>query len=854
MASDEYLRPHFKSTRVDNVVNRIITPTLLRNMPLYNHKSSDNFLSIMKDKSLPSMLSYAASVQYDIVTLSPGANVMCVDTMRPSHCKVVRSAFFVHTVRIKDPVAMLLSKALPTKCSTRMSADVWESGFKPPAPGRIAKSSEAKDRIRLQNEAREKKELEYTLQEWILVSFLGGYHHCCAASRPVGRIREMLYMIFGCESSVSRPCSLWFYGLRHTASRVLNFAIRDYLVFAIYDIPALRIHVEHLFRVDDFRDITCTAMNAVRTWLSELDPDRLEESFRYAKQLESDTAMWLKKKQALIKRHALFVELSELVDASHDKLLKIAFDRSQCSLEHVLKSVRKDVPLRSLCGPRTIIQRRPMTDEEYATVRSGSQAAVARLSSLSTIEEGDDGSGDEDMKDVDVAPVVDLNEHADSDDARTEERLALTVNPVQRGYTDYIARRFFLRDQRKLALTKRKSVGLKLEQYVSRPHLDALTKLCTSHTRHMITRLDYVLADTIKVCVNAFGSIAGVSDHTIKRIDTICNNIRMRCYSANNTVIQLTNLKQTEPYAYSLLQTSVDLVSKTVQSVRIVGTLSIEYGIHQMDAIRSRLGLDKLQSSYYLEERACYFYYCKGCMASFCQIRDYKSLFKKEFNSQWKEMYYDCDADDVRCRKRRNNTPDSLLCHAQTLCKIPMIGQVLRFNSKLMMLCPQCAYMMVIDPVHCGTNEKGMICCRCSIAEREKRSSSRRLILSRLGIEYGQLSVRCLKCASELTNSDKIFCYGKNVFLCWRHHSNYLATVFSKYEASVVGELTTEQTRTFLLEQLKKQDQYFKRKRVFKPSVSGKTKDRKSEFHSKTIKAGYNYIKKQLHRRRGNKR
>jgi hypothetical protein len=89
-----------------------IQSVLLSNMPTFNRNKPDVLRLIMTDTHGSSKrVAYLASVEYDRITRSGSMDkVVCVDTIPPMHHKVMKLAFFVHTIKVKDPVAIILSR------------------------------------------------------------------------------------------------------------------------------------------------------------------------------------------------------------------------------------------------------------------------------------------------------------------------------------------------------------------------------------------------------------------------------------------------------------------------------------------------------------------------------------------------------------------------------------------------------------------------------------------------------------------------------------------------------------------------------------------------------------------------
>lgn len=851
MVAREQLIAHYTPCYANRriMLEQTLDSVLFRSMPPHNRSDIQVFRSIMNDNGCASYyIAYLASIHHDRLMLGVESldRVVCVSTCPPLYHKVVKSAFFVHTIKVKEPIAVMLSKVIPCKCRTRMFHDVLEGLFKAPSAVRIAKARNNKERQRLLQVQRDKRELETTSRNWTLASLLGGYEHVTPSTRPSGNMRKLLYSMFSSLSSSEvvdssncreRPCYLWFYGLTRSASRVLNFAIRDYLVHAIDDIPALKRQLGSLFDVDEFKKITISTMNTVRSWFRDLDPDRLKETFANAWTIQNDASITLTRRMKKVAEFPIFAEMSALVAQGHARILRIAYDGSQTSLEHTLKSNRGAVPLRALSVSDKIISKYSNEEEEKK------KDEWSWLDGVGEDEEEDEEEEDEDVKEPpmkkvkrsdpdDPLSVIDSedeweagqkhredvslgassssssdeyldNEQEDSDDAQREEDISRVINPILEGYTSFISKRFARRDQRKAISSQRKTTGLVLDRYLSQSHIEALSRLCDAHViYHTKNHLDYVTADTITVCITAFETF-GVDKSTIERILKLCGHIRKGDYSGKDTTVQLRSLKRTQPYAYSLLQGSVDIV-KNAQRVLVMSNLTVDVTNHQIQALSNRFRFTRTLPVLMIEEKSCYLYYCNGCFNIFSLVRDFNSPFKQRYSFGYREIYFNYEEGDAYCSTKKsvllNSTHNK--CHLHALCKIPLLGRLVRFTGKFYLLCPNCSAVMVLDPTNCAVTTKGPVCCTCTEALVDSRIVTKTKLLQWVGIPDDQCAVKCLKCDKELSNSDTIFIYTPGIFLCSRHHSPYIAKAMDEY-LNYKTDNTVKDVRRFLLIKLK---------------------------------------------------
>jgi hypothetical protein len=804
-----------------------IQSVLLSNMPTFNRNKPDVLRLIMTDTHGSSKrVAYLASVEYDRITRSGSMDkVVCVDTIPPMHHKVMKLAFFVHTIKVKDPVAIILSKVIPCKCFTRMSHDVWESLFKAPSAIRVAKARNAKERDRLIQTQKSALSLESTLRNWILASLLGGYEHVTPDSRPLGVIRDLLYGIFSPieENNPDRPCYLWFFAFTKVASPMINFAIRDFLLNAIEDLPALKRQLGSLFDVTQFRYIVIYAMDTVRRWFGALDPGVLRQSFYHARAIQNDESLTRGQRELKACHEiTIFGTMRSMMKVAHEKMLGlVAYDGSETSIEHSLKTQRGDVPLRSLRVSRETIRKSEHTrdvlfDDEEEEEEEDDEANCAPGADPEDKEEARDAKYNEeqarlieqDCDEYDSDEYID-DANEDSDDARREEANARVVNPIQTGYSQFIIDRFVRRDRIKAKAAQRKANGLDLTRYLSQQHIDALTKLCEAHVAYYtMNHWDYVTADTVMACVDSFTAF-GIEQDIVDIIIKMCGHMRRREYSDKDTVLQLKSLKRNSPYAYSLLQCSVD-ITLNAQKIVVVANLPADYTNHQIHALSQRFKVTRAQTSLCVEDQSCFLYYCKGCYTIHSLVRDFKSPFKQRYASGWRDVYFSYELEDGMCGSRRPVHPGTgnFKCHEHPLCKIPMVGRVVRFSEKLFCLCPNCGALMRVDPANGEVTEKGLVCCLCTDRVRQSRVVTKTKLLESLGISNDTVS--CFRCSKDkqLRNTESIFMYGYDLFLCSRHHSVYLARSLHTQQLTLRDrEMTREEIVQFVISESRKRQE-----------------------------------------------
>lgn len=227
--------------------------------------------------------------------------------------EVFQVALCVPINSVTSKVCRVLSKTIVQRCMTRKFGSVCLHDFRV--------------------ETNRKNETVYDgrlvmeqVRQLVLCSFLGNYEHCTPSSRPMREARKFLYDQMFHPSGGAAAATEWFYNFFHHCSHVIVFALRDYLVFAFEDNPALCAHFNALTSFDEFKSVTCDAMDEVRGFFR--DNHRLMEA--------GD--------------NRAFHQLNRLIAPHHEKILKVSYKRMSASVIPSIVAVRKSLPMQPIPG------------------------------------------------------------------------------------------------------------------------------------------------------------------------------------------------------------------------------------------------------------------------------------------------------------------------------------------------------------------------------------------------------------------------------------------------------------------------------------------------------------------------
>ena len=110
-------------------------------------------------------------------------------------------------------------------------------------------------------------------------------------------------------------------------------------------------------------------------------------------------------------------------------------------------------------------------------------------------------------------------------------------------------------------------------------------------------------------------------------------------------------------------------------------------------------------------------------------------------------------------------------CSSQPLCEVFLLGRLLQWNGRVIMLCPfpGCGLPMVYHPDHCDYTSFGYICTVCTQTRRAVRAAQRRVIPELT--KTGHVTHQCTFCTRELVPQRRCFIYPHGVLVCTKHHT-----------------------------------------------------------------------------------
>jgi hypothetical protein len=277
-------------------------------------------------------------------------------TLPALHAEVQGMCFFTELASLKDAIQYLLSKTLNERCQSRRFSVVALRCF------------EADQGVALQ------------LKKLVLCSLLGNYTTSAAATRPRAECRARLYEILLDQHS---SYDGWFSALLSEERGLLvQYCLREFLVFAIRDNPGLCDAVSGLMRLDEFAAITAHAMDALRAYIDA----RLYEPFsELSRSIVPGAAVDFKP------AFGWHRDIAPVLSRCQKAMLAISYRRPKRTLQQCFATVQKKLPM--VPNPRLVAlynQQHANADiEAYAGIIGWEQMAdVTKDMEMTPVEPG----------------------------------------------------------------------------------------------------------------------------------------------------------------------------------------------------------------------------------------------------------------------------------------------------------------------------------------------------------------------------------------------------------------------------------------------------------------------------------
>jgi len=709
------------------------------------------------------------------------------DVLRRAVCN---ASFFGDIAHKKDPLEVLMSKALNSRCQARKYGTVAEKCLlaTPLQTQRYAailarwKAQRESDQPSNKHEARHEKYVDdyramtvrrRQFRQLVLCSLLGNYPHC--RTRVHGhQARRALYRLMGPESSnQSHHADLgWFQSLLHGCAGLVVWCVRDFMVHTLLGDIALSEQVGDMIHFAQFAELTQQAMGTARRYIDDniartWSPLGASVAFRpplLCTCLTSRTVV-------CIYARAWTNDMSLLLQPYHERMLANQYYKPRIDAVAWLVSceVRKASPL---------VPRQFFRDETPEQVR-------ARVAATTVVPSDDEeGEGDEDEDEEGESAV--------------SARALLTRMATQ---------------QQQQQATSKKKPAVVARDTITNAHvyLSPVQFRCLRQLVDASNTLDDVVAHlrstpgfgfTHETCV----FITQLLEH--HRVSSVAKQTRMRL---------LVQLQRGDPHAYNLLQVACELLKERGpdgSGGRLVGHLSAETteaqiaaasnkllamrqhlhrcmmsavnklrddpGCHDLDVSASvaeiQADLDAIEASHRalgagaVEASSVQLYFCTVCNTVYSNVRtsDRSRKFYRYGMQNALRRYTGppSPADSTYCRKGLVNHNGA--CGQEPLSSVNLLGKSYAFGRRVYQLCVGCGDIMTPDATS-GYHLHGRLCSACTCAQDKERAA-----FDPTKAFVAALDRRCVCCGRMTTTDQSTYLFPYGVVVCRHHYGRFL--------------------------------------------------------------------------------
>jgi len=270
-------------------------------------------------------------------------------------------------------------------------------------------------------------------------------------------------------------------------------------------------------------------------------------------------------------------------------------------------------------------------------------------------------------------------------------------------------------------------------------------------------------------CIDVFEA-CGLTVQQTAFVKNLVRDLQTGAVSKKPCEMRFRALQRKLPHAYNLLQAAAELMREK-QRFRLICTLPLDIAQNQLKAVQQRFGT---QDGEYLSD-SLLFYFCPICDCIYSLLRDFNGSFVNNYRYGLRDAQVDYLTREVFCRRGKTNHRG--VCGKDPLSRIPLLGVMMFYCNKRIMLCPQpgCGMCMVFDAKQAIFNEFGALCYDCSHKASFKR------------LDYGiDFTTRCVRCNTSVPSPEKMFLYPHGAMMCNRCSKRYTSLNEHFYDPDVI--------------------------------------------------------------------
>jgi hypothetical protein len=567
------------------------------------------------------------------------------------------------------------------------------------------------------------------------LSLLGNYPHVKSYERPIGETRVAIYHLF--YDSNPDGYELFLTLIKKCSLLMVN-AMREFILFSIDCHPWLKKHLTPLMNLERFSTVVLEAMKAVRDYFQLFLCD--SHSALYA--------CCFKQNAEALKR--VLWDLNICVNPSHAAMLAISYRRPNLNPASFITANRKRFPL----------VRIPTEDD----LKNAEWEAQTEEQFSKWIEEQMQMFEEdvEDEEDVFNEPFVleekkqqleqeELEELEDAD----ETGLQTVLNQVRQGVKKTI---------------QKKVEDLDLWKYIKYSVYQALQAI--------VQRQQPTETGAFYRCLRWLVHF-GVQEEVIQYIHVIITHYEYGTMSIEKLKYKFTQLQRYEPYAYTLIQITAELIKECERHYHWY-SLPYHYVAAQMEALMNRFSITK--ESRILLESNLYLVFCEICGTDYSLIRVFanqktnKKTYNQYYRCGFRDVVVDYETNLMYCK--RNKCTVKGRCGEKPLSQFPILGKAFWKDGKCYLICGQidCGLKMEYDPDQCMFTSRGIACSDCTLKAKQNPKEYTQLVQ-----QYTTTERKCFKCGAMLEKGFETHLLPvQGVYLCQKHSKPWLLREIEK--------------------------------------------------------------------------
>lgn len=556
------------------------------------------------------------------------------------------------------------------------------------------------------------KQLAHTLNEILTISLLGNYPHIKPEDRLSSWPRYMIRNALKSEKGI-----LWLVSILKGCYFLLINALRELLVHSVRSDISLERHLHKLMHLDTFQKIVTEHMNKVRQYFQTMLPQR---SSCLCISFEKPNGDEMKR---------VCHDLNQILFGSHVRILKASFRRPN---QHEFQF------------PPTLQKKQPMVPlqnydaNEVIAMRDLEQFNKTRRQQMKLIQSQKQADSEipSDIAKVDHKQHNQLEHKGLSNVAQAsgEDELQCTSDDMEHIF-QYIT----------------------VHQYQALRQIVIRNRPIEGNIVFRVLPMLVYLGVEKRACDFAMQQMEYYRDNTT---------------SVEQLKIQFGQLRKYYPHCYNLLQITCSII-RELQKHWLLYLLPLSVTQNQIYACATRLRITTALQTYntqnnrpaQLLDSTLHFVICRVCNTIYSMLHEYGAVYKTTYRFCLRDVSLEYCSGKIYCIKSKANHRGR--CADQPLEQISLLGRILVWNQRLIMLCPQpgCGNPMTVDNQLCDFSEYGP-CCKPCTEKRIAHPKSYQELESRYNPQKAKDKMLCVQCQKRLERATESICIAIDISLC----------------------------------------------------------------------------------------